>query len=228
MYKIVSLFPLTSSHQEEIYDAFKGFGGASIDVKPPGIINLWEILLPGAVILYISKGIVDGYLKEIGAQIAKNNISSISCLYQAGCSEKAIWYQHGRKEPTLAVPSPIASSEESPEVDVAPASGPASPPLQIELSVGSSFRPSFIFPSGLTAAQLAQATRAMHDKSLLIMQIYEDFQKQWRVKSADPRRYLGDEKMIPTRLAAGMSAMQTSFMSSHLYDVESEMWISVG
>lgn len=56
-----------------------------------GVRATWEWLLPAAVMVYIGKGLLDGFLKEIGAGAAKSLKTALVNAFRKGKSSGGKW-----------------------------------------------------------------------------------------------------------------------------------------
>jgi len=80
-----------------------------IKAELPGPQGAWEWILPAAVMLYISKGLVDGFLKELGGDAAKGLKRGLSKLFGKAKEPNIRWgTQDGSREP---IPAAILSIE---------------------------------------------------------------------------------------------------------------------
>lgn len=102
---------VSKQHVYEVGKALKGLSSkVSIKAERPGPQGAWEWILPAAVMLYISKGLIDGFLKELGAGPARGLKKGLSNLFTKAKEPNLRWgsLDRGGKEP---IPAAIISFE---------------------------------------------------------------------------------------------------------------------
>ncbi len=122
-----------------------------VSEEEPRIYAGCEWLLPGAVILYIGKGFIDGFLKELGANAASKLKPALISVFRKAKNTGSRWVSH--KEARDA----RESSDSKVELDSSGRIGRPRTPLEIVIDLPHGIRARFVLPSKLDEAQVGQA-----------------------------------------------------------------------
>jgi hypothetical protein len=224
--KIVTLAVLSSDEEHRLTAPFQMIGPVKTTKAEPGIVNIWELLLP-TVFTVIFTEVTAGFLKQIGADLEKGVKDGISGLFERGKREQLCWYgTHGidRKEPAL-----VGENQDANEPEAALLRKAVSPPLRVVACLDADWHPAFIFPYDLAPEMMEAAILAMRTKLALLRTIADDLRRQQAAKLATPERFFGTmpPEMVRHRLIQEDMSIRSLLMGRYVYDSQSDIWILV-
>lgn len=127
----------------------------SVREEEPGLYNAWEWLLPAAVMIYISKGFLDGFLKELGAGAAKSLKAALVNAFRGSKSSGGKWSTVEEMRDYLKkVEAAAESGETANSIDRC---GKPVVPLRISVALPYGVEARFVLPADLDDSQVFQA-----------------------------------------------------------------------
>ena len=127
----------------------------SVREEEPGTYGAWEWLLPAAVMVYIGKGLLDGFLKEIGAGPARSLKTALVSAFRKGKSTGTKWSTVTDMQEYLKAVK--AAEKSGMSLNTVATRGKSQVPLRISADLPHGIEARFVFPIDLDDEQVRQA-----------------------------------------------------------------------
>src|ERR1017187_982521 len=127
----------------------------SAEEKESGTWGAWQWMLPAAVMIYLGKGLIDGFLKEIGTAAAKSLREAIVAAFRRGKGTETRWANVHEMEAYLKDIEAAEQSGHDPATIRRP--GLSCVPLSISCDLPYGIEARFVLPHELDEDQVRQA-----------------------------------------------------------------------
>lgn len=189
----------------------------SVRAEETGTYGAWEWLLPAAVMVYVGKGFIDGFLAEIGAGTARALESALLAAFRKGKGSGGRWMTLEQMREHLARVD--AGGEGTSEINAIRRSGTEIVPLRISAELPNGIEARFVFPADLDEHQVRQALNEL--KSVLPLAFARD---QRRAELLALQCENSDEAMqIALSDARGAAIMYRE--ATYVYDMTRHRWM---
>ena len=127
--------------------------------REPGTFGAWEWLLPAGVMVYLGKGLLDGFLKEIGAGPARLLKTTLADAFRKAKNSGGRWSTATDLKETLSsIETAAKSGSTSGAIQI---KGRQQAPLRISAELPHGVEARFVFPADLNDAQVLAALDAL-------------------------------------------------------------------